>query len=57
MDVFECWNCPHHEDNNPYGMDYCMLTGCDCRLVSDCRLQEGKSMSVVGDEATADLSR
>lgn len=23
MDIYDCWHCRHHNDNNPYGIDYC----------------------------------
>lgn len=33
--IYDCWNCRHHDSNNPYGIDYCEVHDTRCSLAHD----------------------
>ena len=33
--IYDCWNCRHHNSDNPYGIDYCEVHDTRCSFVCD----------------------
>ena len=33
--IYDCWNCRHHNSDNPYGIDYCELHDTRCSFAHD----------------------
>ena len=33
--IYDCWNCRHHNSDNPYGIDYCEVHDTRCSLAYD----------------------
>lgn len=33
--IYDCWNCRHHNNGNPYGIDYCNVHGIRCSFAHD----------------------
>jgi len=33
--IYDCWNCRHHNSNNPYGIDYCEVHDTRCSFAYD----------------------
>ena len=33
--IYDCWNCRHHNSDNPYGIDYCEVHDTRCSFAHD----------------------
>lgn len=33
--IYDCWNCRHHNSDNPYGIDYCEVHDTHCSFAHD----------------------
>lgn len=33
--IYDCWNCRHHNSDNPYGIDYCEMHDTRCAFAHD----------------------
>lgn len=59
--IYDCWQCRHHDSNNPYGIDYCEVHDTRCSFAHDdcddfepvsddktCHPEPPRRMSVIG---------